>query len=85
MAPTYGQLPHFRVTSLAFDHGAESEVCHVLKENPCAEANARLIAKAPDLYHQLEIAVRFFEENGGDSEYSFLKEMRQTLAKARGE
>jgi hypothetical protein len=48
-----------------------------------AEANARLIAAAPELYGLAERAMRWFADNGCAGELAW--EIGETLAKARGE
>jgi hypothetical protein len=54
-----------------------------------AEANARLIASAPELLEACEVASRFFEENDDftDGEYpipGFILDMRIAIKKATG-
>lgn len=39
---------------------------------------------APELLADLKRAVEYFEANGGEREYSFLKAMKRTIAKAEG-
>lgn len=46
--------------------------------------NAYLIAAAPEMLEALEIAVRFFIENGGEQSYSFLPQLKKAVIKAKG-
>lgn len=50
-----------------------------------SKENAILISQAPNLLNQLKKAIRFFDENGGDKDYSFLPDMKKAVLKAEGE
>ena len=54
-------------------------------ETEMPEANARLIAAAPEMLQALEVAVKYFNDNGGHEAYTFLADMENALSKARGE
>lgn len=41
-------------------------------------------AAAPELLEACQLAVKFFEENGGDNSYSWLPQIRAAIAKAGG-
>jgi hypothetical protein len=77
-----------------YDCGAVNKVCAAAAENISikeAQANARLIAAAPDLLAALETSLKFAEfaeKNWADQSgtaCAFRKEMEQAIAKARGE
>lgn len=47
--------------------------------------NVALMAAAPEMLAALEIAVTFFNNNGGDADYTWLPKLKAAIAKARGE
>lgn len=47
-------------------------------------ADAELISAAPELLEALEIAVKFFNNNGGDADYTWLPVLKAAIAKAKG-
>lgn len=49
------------------------------------DANAHLIAAAPEMYDMLTTAVRYFRHNNIDCQSLHVGEMEQVLKKARGE
>ncbi len=48
------------------------------------EADAALIAAAPEMLEQLERAIDHFGQNGGESAYTWLHEMKLVVARAKG-
>jgi hypothetical protein len=49
------------------------------------EANARLIAAAPDLLEALKVLADYLDERSGDNECRPLENARAAIAKATGE
>ena len=71
------------------DGRIKRDICAVLspdrwREDGEEEANALLIAAAPDLLAALKIASRYFHDNGGNDSYSWLPEIDAAIRKAEG-
>ena len=49
------------------------------------DANARLIAAAPEMLEALEIAVKFFTDNYPKGELSWMEKLEAAIRKAKGE
>jgi len=72
---------HFDIRSL--DYGFDADVAHVFKRKGC-EANAHLIAAAPDMYEALKYAFSILTggRQVGLSDWGI--KMQKALAKAEG-
>lgn len=62
---------------------ASDRICNVpMRKDQSGLCDAALIAAAPDLLASLKVAVEFFDNNGGDRDYSWLPQLRAAIAKA---
>ncbi len=67
------------VNSVSLDH------CKTKTYNEAeAERLAHLFAAAPALLKSLKRAVQYFDDNGGENEYTWLSEMKASIKKAEG-
>jgi len=61
----------------------KSDVCALSNDN--REANARLIAAAPDLLEAIQVLVTDCSQIWSEAEFPALKQARAAIARARGE
>lgn len=70
-------------TALSVRNGGDSRPIHFQHED--ADANARLIAAAPDLLEALKACVTMYGDENPDDDWTCIKLARAAIAKATGE
>ena len=79
-----GECFHDNIGAYRLVLGANDELIGHLwpNSNPQTEANAQLIAAAPDMYEALKVVVGYFDSPEVSNASDFIPQLRNALAKA---